>query len=332
MKTPDISVCIPVYETEEYLEQCLRSVILQDFDSFEIVIVSDASRGCDSRGRNAKKIVRAMEKEGRELRKKAGLSKIEINFIEHRENRGILEVRRTLCYEARGLYIIQCDSDDEMAPGTLTALWEAGQGFDIVHGSSTAGSFDEKGNFAPAAKNLYGKIVYEEISGHDIFSRWLLKGEFTANVWGKLIKRELYLKAWESIPYTECNLGDDLLIFFFIAQYAASYKGIEKQVYRYRINAGMTGHRKIDTLDKWEKVCSAASIFTILSEWIKNNPQLISEEETDKVREKALNYLTGNLKQLRETVVPELLPQARKMLGDFWGENFVEKLEKTTPV
>ena len=45
MKTPDISVCIPVYETEEYLEQCLRSVILQDFDSFEIVIVSDASRG-----------------------------------------------------------------------------------------------------------------------------------------------------------------------------------------------------------------------------------------------------------------------------------------------
>ena len=68
--SPLISVCLPVYETEPYLEACLRSVITQDFDSFEILVLNDASFGRDERGRSAKKIVRAMEKEC----KKDGLS------------------------------------------------------------------------------------------------------------------------------------------------------------------------------------------------------------------------------------------------------------------
>ena len=47
---PLISVCIPVYNTEAYLAQCLRSVIAQDFAEFEIVVVNDASCGTDERG------------------------------------------------------------------------------------------------------------------------------------------------------------------------------------------------------------------------------------------------------------------------------------------
>ena len=53
---PLISICIPVFETEPYLEACLDSVITQDFLSFEVVVVSDASRGKDSKGRSAKKM------------------------------------------------------------------------------------------------------------------------------------------------------------------------------------------------------------------------------------------------------------------------------------
>ena len=102
---PLISVCIPVYNTELFLLQCLRSVINQDFADFEIIIVSDSSRGKDAQGRSAKKIVRLAQKECNSFRKSKNLSKVKIRFIEHRQNRGILEVRRTLCYEARGEYI-----------------------------------------------------------------------------------------------------------------------------------------------------------------------------------------------------------------------------------
>ena len=60
---PLISVCVPVYDTEPFLERCLRSAAEQDFDNFEIVVASDASRGKDARGRNAKKIVKAIKEE-----------------------------------------------------------------------------------------------------------------------------------------------------------------------------------------------------------------------------------------------------------------------------
>ena len=149
---PLISVCIPVFETEPLLEACLESVITQDFDSFEVVIVSDASRGKDSKGRSAKKIAGAMQKKCKQQRKSKALPPVKFHFIENNLNRGILEVRRTLCNQAKGQYITQLDSDDQLEPGALSALYEASQNgkIDIVHGTSTAGTFDQDNNFLPS--------------------------------------------------------------------------------------------------------------------------------------------------------------------------------------
>ncbi|WP_081773654.1 glycosyltransferase family 2 protein [Treponema sp. C6A8] len=322
-----ISVCIPVYNTEKYLSQCLRSVYTQNFDSFEIVVVSDASPGKDSEGHSAKKIIKLARKESEKYRKENHLQLIPIRFIELKENRGLIEVRRTLMYEARGIYMTQCDSDDEMEAGALKALFSAGE-YDIIHGTSTAGYYDKSGSFIPTPENRYGKIFYGEINGRKILMKWLLDGAFTANTWGKLIKHEIWQKAYEHIPYTECNMADDVLLFFFIVQYAKSYKGIEEKVYRYRVNTGMTSARKIDSLHKWKMVCSAASVFTVISEWIKENPGKLSDEEVNHIRKMTSYYLLNNLQQLKETVIPELQAAARQMLCDYWGKSFVERLEQ----
>ena len=335
--SPLISVCIPVFGTEPYLFQCLRSVFTQDFSSFEIIVVSDRSCGLDEKGRGAKKIVKIAQKECKKYRKKNKLPEIKIKFIEHRENRGLIEVRRTLAFEAEGFYITQVDSDDEMESGALSVLWRAvieNVDIDIVHGKSTAGTFDEEGNFTPSKENRYGKIFYGKIEGREVFRRWLLGGEFTANTWGKLIKRKLWLRGFENIPYTQCNMADDLLLFFFIAQYAKSYLGIEKNVYRYRVNSGMTSNRKIDNLQKWRMICSTASVFSIISEYIAHSEKKALEEslqpdEIAHIRKLTGYYLLNNLKQMKETVVPELQEEARKMLCEYWGETFVEKMEKS---
>lgn len=331
---PLISVCIPVFETEAYLAQCLRSVITQDFESFEIIIVSDASRGRDGQGRSAKKIVRLAEKECKKIRKEKNLPAVSFRFIEHRENRGLIEVRRTLAYEAKGQYLTQVDSDDEMAENALSLLYSSVQkyGADITHGTSTAGVFDEQGNFTLCKENRYGKIHYGIID-KDVLKSWLLDSSFTANTWGKLIKRELFIKAYENIPYTQCNMADDVLLFFFIALYAKSYVGIEDKVYRYRVNTGMSSTRKIDSIKKWRMICSTASVFSIISEWIKNTEesgtgQVLSEEEINCIRRMTAFYLANNLQQLRETVVPELQSAARQLLCEYWGESFVNRVEK----
>ncbi len=362
--SPLISVCIPVYDTEPYLAQCLQSVYTQDFDSFEIVIVSDRSCGRDENGRNAKKIVARAQKAADTFRRERAWQPVPIRFIEHRENRGLIEVRRTLMYEARGFYLTQVDSDDEMEEGALRTLWEAAfrgrdsdlrrndvacrndtacwndgachaelvsaspQYFDIVHGTSTAGTFGGDGCFVPAAQNRYGKIFYGRLSGRDIFRRWLLEGAFTANTWGKLIKRELWQKAYENIPYTECNMADDVLLFFFLAQYAKTYVGIESRVYRYRINTGMTSARKINSMHKWKLIASAASVFSVISEWLEQRTEgTLLPNEIDCIRQKTRFYLMNNIMQLHEAVVPEMQEEARALLCDYWGSSFVEKAE-----
>lgn len=333
MKTevPLISVCIPLFETEMFLAQCLESVLLQDYDDFEVVIVSDASNGKDAKGYKAKKIISRVEKDSKKQRVLFGLKPVSVKFIEHHENRGLIEVRRTLVYEARGHYIAMLDSDDLLEEGALKAFAEYGKSYDIVHGTSTAGSFDENGVFIPAKQNRYGAIFYGTIEGRDIFHSWLVKQEFTANTWGKLIKRELFEKAYEIIPYTECNLGEDLLLFFFISQYAKSYIGIKNKVVRYRITSGMTSKRQISSLKQWKMICSTSSVFNILSSWIKDaseQGESLLPEEVEFIRKLTVYYLENNIHQLREAVVPELQEQARKMLCEYWGESFVNRVEE----
>lgn len=343
MNTPIITVCIPVYQTESFLEQCLRSVLMQEFDSFEVVVVSDASDGRDERGRDAKKNVNVTQKECNCLRKKHGLGKVEVRFVQNRENRGLVEVRRNAVYVARGFYITQVDSDDMLEPGALEAMYKASQtlpqeragtygpGYDIVHGTSTAGTFGQDGSFTPSEYNRYGTIFYGSIFGHDIFTKFLEGKTFTSNTWGKLIKRQIYMDAYENIPYTQCNLGEDFLHFFFIGLYAQSYLGIEDKVYRYRVDSGMSNQKKITSLEKWKMICSTASIFSVLSTTLlslsDSTRQSISEEELSLVRQFAVRYLGNNILTLRNTVAPEIQPQARALLCEYWGEDFVTQIE-----
>ncbi len=353
--TPIISVCIPVYNTEPFLLQCLRSVFVQDFDDFEIVIVSDASRGKDGQGRSAKKIIKLAQKECNAFRKAHGLSKIKIRFIEHRENHGILEVRRTLCYEANGEYICFVDSDDVLESGALRSLLQipgssprmtdspvslteapvslsglTRQSFDIIQGKSTSGTFDQAGNFVPSKINRYNSITIGELKEHQIFHEWVTNGKITGVVWGKLIKRSLLVKAFENIPYSECNMAEDYLISFFVNQFAKVYVGIDSKVYRYRITSGVSSSRKIDTLRKWEMICSTANVFTVIVQWINENESTskITPEELQYIKRQTSVYLANNLKQMKATVVPELQEQARQLLCDYWGEHFVGTVEE----
>lgn len=148
---------------------------------------------------------------------------------------------------------------------------------------------------------------------------------------GKLIRRNLLLKVFENIPYSECNFAEDYLISFFITQFAQTYVGIEAPVYRYRISSGVSSSRKIDSLDKWKMVCSTSSVFTVIAQWIQENHEesKITQEEEGFIRRKTAIYLANNLKQMNETVIPELQPAARQMLCEYWGEHFMQTVEST---
>ena len=315
---PLITVCIPVFQTEAYLLRCLKSVCRQDFSDFEILVVSDASRGRDEKKRSTKKIVSLAQKECNKYRKENSLTPVKIRFIEHSQNRGCVEVRRTLVYESRGSWLTMLDSDDELMDHALKNMYQAAHdnSADIVHGTFEEDSEEEK----------CSQIFYGTKEGKDILMGWFT-GLFSGNICGKLISKSLYEKAYEQIPYTECNMADDLLIFFFIGMNAKKYVGIKDKVYYYHLNTGMSSRRTIDSLKKWQMICSASSVFSIITQWVKENHW---EDISKSLSFVMLRYLKNSLDQLSQVVSPDLQPAAHQMLCDYWGEHFVQMVEGKT--
>ncbi len=96
-----VSIIMPVYNSEEYLSAAVDSVLGQDFDDFELILVDDGSK--DSSG----KICDAYA---------ASNPKV---LVVHKENGGICSARNAGLSVAKGEYVGFCDNDDEYLPGLL---------------------------------------------------------------------------------------------------------------------------------------------------------------------------------------------------------------------
>ncbi len=94
-----ISVVIPLYNKEQIIEKCLQSVLSQDYDDFEVIIVNDGSTD------RSVEIVKAIDDS-------------RIRLIEQ-ENGGPSKARNTGVKNAKGDWIVFLDADDEFLSGAL---------------------------------------------------------------------------------------------------------------------------------------------------------------------------------------------------------------------
>ena len=109
-----LSIVIPVYHVEATLDRCMESVVSQDFDDFEVVLVDDGSTDrcplmCDEWARRDRRI-----------------------SVIHKQNGGLSDARNAGIEQARGQYITFIDSDDYISPGTLKAVMDRMDGNDIL--------------------------------------------------------------------------------------------------------------------------------------------------------------------------------------------------------
>jgi glycosyltransferase involved in cell wall biosynthesis len=101
-----VSVIMPVYNSEEYLSVAVESILLQDFESFEILLIDDGSTDrsgtiCDDFSARSSR-VRAF----------------------HRENAGMCAARNFGISISNAQYVTFCDNDDEYLPGFLSSNYE----------------------------------------------------------------------------------------------------------------------------------------------------------------------------------------------------------------
>lgn len=101
-----ISVIVPVYNVEAFLEKCITSILNQSFKEYEIIIINDGTK--DNSGKIAEKFAERYPEK--------------IVYIKQ-ENKGLGGARNTGIHCAKGQYLLFVDSDDYIAPDTLEKLY-----------------------------------------------------------------------------------------------------------------------------------------------------------------------------------------------------------------
>lgn len=100
MKNAKVSVCIPIYGVEKYIERCARSLFEQTMtDGIEFIFVNDCTKD---------KSIEILEQVLSDYPQR----KEQVKIIHHEENGGLVAARNTGLKHATGDYIIHCDSDD----------------------------------------------------------------------------------------------------------------------------------------------------------------------------------------------------------------------------
>lgn len=100
-----ISVVVPIYNVEKYLNKCVDSLLNQDYSNLEIILVDDGST--DSSG----KIVDEYKEKNKNIK------------VIHKENGGLSSARNAGLKEAIGQYIIFIDSDDWIDTKMISTLF-----------------------------------------------------------------------------------------------------------------------------------------------------------------------------------------------------------------
>ncbi|WP_162070289.1 MULTISPECIES: glycosyltransferase family 2 protein [Burkholderiaceae] len=169
---PKISVLLPVYKVEPYIEECLDSLLSQTSTDFEIIAVDDSSP--DRSGEMTSRIL-------------AQQDRIPWQFIKNRENKGLAETRKIAAQAARGEYVLCVDSDDHVHRDLIRrVIAEA----DAHHADVVI--------FAAENISPEGKINYRVETGDAIITgleavERILDLSLQAYCFNKLVRRSIFL-------------------------------------------------------------------------------------------------------------------------------------------
>lgn len=225
MKKEKVSVIVPVYKTEKYLQDCIESILNQTYDNLEIIIVDDGSP--DHSG---------------EIAEQYALQDNRIKVI-HQSNKGLSGARNTGLAEASGDWIFFVDSDDQIPPEAVETLWKAAQreqtaismgGHYVV--STLPGVYARKKQV-----HVPNKVLHDKESMHQYF---LSDGKNFSYVCMKLYRKDIF----NDIKFKQGKYYEDIFILPSIIEAAGSIVIEDCLIYYYAVRKNsITAERNISS-------------------------------------------------------------------------------------
>ncbi len=236
-----LSIIIPVYNVERYIEQCLQSVLNQSYTHYEVICVNDGSND------NSLGILN---------RYKAQYSQIKVI---NQHNQGLSVARNNGLRKATGDYILFLDSDDWLTENALTILSQSITDQDFI--AFNGKRFIED---ADCQEDIDTGIDEKELTGWEYYNQYALqarKFHFVCVVL-RAYKRSFLLKNnlhFEPKLYHEDNLFTPLVCY-----YAQKVRVIPNVLYTYRIRKeSITTNKSIKNFEDIIKVANQLSNFFI---------------------------------------------------------------------
>jgi len=226
LKGKGISVIVPVYNTKhEYLRFCLQSLVTQDFEDFEVIVVNDGStNGCEA-----------------VIQEFAGTDP-RVVYI-NQENRGTSVARNTGLKSAKGDFILFVDADDFVSPGCFKTVYEA-----MSEKQTDILFFGYATNYTNREMNRVLSAPDPSLWDRDTLELAVLKGdERLGSVevgapWGKLIRHDIIRD--NGLRYTPGLIkGQDTVFMLSLFEHCRSFSYLEYLGYHYRISDVSVSHR-----------------------------------------------------------------------------------------
>ena len=215
-----VSIIVPVYNVEKFLDKCIESIIKQTYKNIEILCINDGSTdGCSD----------ILDKWG---------DKDERVKVIHKENGGLISVRRLGAKTANGEYLAFIDSDDYVKEDMIELLLKSA--LEAKSDIAVAGfeTVDENGKPLQTIAPKYGVVDSKEALRALLCDDFLETGLYP--VWNKLYKTSLFDAL--SFPSGIFNLGEDQYLNLLLLKKADKVSFLPNLVYSYVQREGSIMH------------------------------------------------------------------------------------------
>lgn len=283
---PSISIIIPAYNTEKYLDKCITSVCRQTFEDLEVIIINDGST--DQTGNIADDWAQ------RDSRVR----------VVHTPNGGVAEARNIGLRHAQGRYIGFVDSDDWVEPEMFEKLVEAAQqdAADIAICGHVRETDD--GVLMRLRQPVKESAVW---TGHQALVKLLLDYKIRAYLWDKLYKKELF----KGLTFPEGRLFEDQQVLHKVFEKASKVSYISQPLYHYVQRGGSILGAKNLTTDV-EYLRSQLNLFLYVED-----SDLFSKAERLVLRSYFGSNLLGAFRDLQKKPSQEARQEEAKLLSNF---------------
>ena len=242
---PKVSVIIPIYGVEKYIERCARSLFEQALDDMEFIFVDDCTTD---------KSISILENVINDYPNRVAQTRI----CHHEKNMGLPIARQTGIKEASGDFIAHCDSDDWVDINMYKDMYDIAKSLDsdcvicdaYKHDGEKISSVI-KGCFSTEKNKLQKDLLFQNVG-------WA--------VWNKLFKRDLYDRLVFS---PKENMGEDMVLTMQLITYSNKIAYLEKSYYYYYYNPESIVRKK-DTAFVLLKAEQYYKNYLLLEQFYKN--------------------------------------------------------------